>query len=60
MNWKSLGRVTSKCWLGKHIVVRVVMNLVDDPHVVVMGGSQMVEKNHQPLGIIPLLEEVEI
>ncbi|KAJ6371094.1 hypothetical protein OIU77_001576 [Salix suchowensis] len=36
------------------------MNLVVDPHVVVMGGSQMVEKNHQPLGIIPLLEEVEI
>jgi hypothetical protein len=33
------------------------MNLVDHPHVVVRGGCQLVEKNHQPLGIILYLEE---
>ncbi|MBA0698441.1 hypothetical protein Goari_000153, partial [Gossypium aridum] len=30
---KSLGRIRSKCWLGKrHIVIGVVMNLVDRSH----------------------------
>ncbi|KAB5537838.1 hypothetical protein DKX38_015371 [Salix brachista] len=37
VNQKSLGRAGSKCWLGKHPVVRgVVMNLVDHPH----GGGE--------------------
>ena len=56
VNQKSLGRAASKCWLGKPLVV-VVMNRVDHPHVVVRGGCQLVEKNHQPLGIILYLEE---
>ncbi|TYH91269.1 hypothetical protein ES332_A13G106100v1 [Gossypium tomentosum] len=37
VNQKSLGRAGSKCWLGKHPVVRgVVMNPVDHPH----GGGE--------------------
>ncbi|GJZ16820.1 ribosomal protein L2 [Tanacetum coccineum] len=37
VNQKSLGRVGSKCWLGKRLVVRgVVMNPVDNPH----GGGE--------------------
>ncbi|MFQ6649934.1 hypothetical protein Gotur_022914 [Gossypium turneri] len=37
VNQKSLGRVGSKCWLGKCPVVRgVVMNPVDHPH----GGGE--------------------
>ena len=37
VNQKTLGRARSKCWLGKHLVVRgVVMNLVDHPH----GGGK--------------------
>ncbi|PUZ46315.1 hypothetical protein GQ55_7G056900 [Panicum hallii var. hallii] len=37
VNQKSLGRAGSKCWLGKHPVVRgVVMNRVDHPH----GGGE--------------------
>ncbi|KAK8327696.1 hypothetical protein V6Z12_A11G200300 [Gossypium hirsutum] len=37
VNQKSLGRVGSKCWLGKRPVVRgVVMNPVDHPH----GGGE--------------------
>ncbi|KAH1076483.1 hypothetical protein GLYMA_19G051900v4 [Glycine max] len=33
VNQKNLGRARSKCWLGKHPVVRgVVMNPVDHPH----------------------------
>ncbi|CAN6482999.1 unnamed protein product [Victoria cruziana] len=42
-NQKSLGRAGSKCWLGKHPVVRgVVMNPVDHPH----GGG----KGRAPIG----------
>ncbi|XLU81409.1 hypothetical protein S245_004829 [Arachis hypogaea] len=37
VNQKTLGRAGSKCWLGKHPVVRgVVMNLVDHPY----GGGE--------------------
>ncbi|KAG6778989.1 hypothetical protein POTOM_015353 [Populus tomentosa] len=36
VNQKSLGRAGFKCWLGKHPIVRVVMNLVDHPH----GGGE--------------------
>ncbi|TYG86053.1 hypothetical protein ES288_A13G104400v1 [Gossypium darwinii] len=37
VNQKSLGRAGSKCWLGKHPVVRgVVMNPVGHPH----GGGE--------------------
>ncbi|CAN6458722.1 unnamed protein product [Victoria cruziana] len=42
-NQKSLGRAGSKCWIGKHPVVRgVVMNPVDHPH----GGG----KGRAPIG----------
>ncbi|MBA0738189.1 hypothetical protein Gogos_011586, partial [Gossypium gossypioides] len=37
VNQKSLGRVGSKCWLGKHPVVKgVVMSPIDHPH----GGGE--------------------
>ena len=37
VNQKNLGSYGSKCWLGKHHVVRgVVMNPVDHPY---MGGE---------------------
>ena len=32
MEPKFLDKVRSKCWHGKHPIVRVVMNLVDHPH----------------------------
>uniref|UniRef100_A0A453ICZ9 Large ribosomal subunit protein uL2 C-terminal domain-containing protein n=1 Tax=Aegilops tauschii subsp. strangulata TaxID=200361 RepID=A0A453ICZ9_AEGTS len=37
VNQKSMGRDGSKCWLGKHPVLRgVVMNPLDHPH----GGGE--------------------
>ncbi|KAL4316898.1 hypothetical protein AHAS_Ahas15G0331100 [Arachis hypogaea] len=58
VNQKTLGRVGSKCWLGKRPVVRgVVMNPVDHPYGVVKGGPQLVEKNLQLLRVILHLEE---
>nr|KJB15228.1 hypothetical protein B456_002G165900 [Gossypium raimondii] len=50
---KSLGRVGSKCWLGKCPIVRgVVMNPIDHPH----GGGEGRDpigrkKNRNPLGL---------
>jgi len=33
VNWKNLGKAGSKCWLGKHPIVRgVVMNPIHHPH----------------------------
>ncbi|TYJ45886.1 hypothetical protein E1A91_A02G086100v1 [Gossypium mustelinum] len=61
VNKKSLGRAESKCWLGKHpIVKRVVMNPVDHPHGGGEGMAPIGRKNPQPFGdILHLEEEVE-
>jgi len=58
VNWKNLGKAGSKCWLGKHPIVRgVVMNPIHHPHGVVKGGPPLVEKNPQLLGVFLHLEE---
>lgn len=52
VNQKSLGRIGSIYWLGKHHVVRrLVMNLVNHPQ----GGGE--GRALQPFGVILHLEE---
>ncbi|MBA0856488.1 hypothetical protein Goshw_029250 [Gossypium schwendimanii] len=54
---KSLDRVGSKCWLGKHPVVKgVVMNPVDHPHGGGEGRAPIGRKNLQPFWVILYLE----
>ena len=45
MEPKILDKVRSKCWQGKHPIVRVVMNLVDHPHEMVKVEHQFLEKD---------------
>ncbi|EEC67389.1 hypothetical protein OsI_34542 [Oryza sativa Indica Group] len=58
VNQKSLGRAGSKCWLGKHPVVRgVVMNPVDHPHGGGEGEAPISRKKPTTPWVILRLEE---
>ena len=54
-----MDKVISKCWQGKHPIVRVVMNLLDHPHEDGEGRAPICRKRLMtPWGYPTLGEEV--